>query len=201
MTYLSWGFRWAWSTFALLLAVLTTLAESLLRSSFTYLQLYHIEVRELMYLARIKRRAVWLSRLCRADLKESQYPGSLCKRPDSVFVWKRWSGLGSFTQTRPCWCERGDSCTRETFSIAGSDTDSLCHARLDAQELTVNSKYQVFDIERADADEARVSFYTGLHGHIVDTLADLACPHLMQKGSLVPFQQLMLTLMKLLTWV
>ena len=68
---------------------------------------------------------------------------------------------------------------------------------LNAQDLTANLKYQVFDIERADADEARVSFYTGLPGHIVDTLADLVCPHLMQKGSLVPFQQLMLTLMKL----
>ena len=81
--------------------------------------------------------------------------------------------------------------------VAGSDIDSLCHARLNAQDLTANLKYHVFDIERADADEARVSFYTGLPGHIVDTLAGLVCPHLMQKGSLVPFQQLMLTLMKL----
>ena len=62
--------------------------------------------------------------------------------------------------------------------VAGSDIDSLCHARLDAQDLTANVKYQVFDIERADADEARVSFYTGLPGHIVDTLADLVYAHI-----------------------
>ena len=33
--------------------------------------------------------------------------------------------------------------------VAGSDIDSLCHARLDAQDLTANLKYQVFDMLNA----------------------------------------------------
>ncbi len=33
--------------------------------------------------------------------------------------------------------------------VAGSDIDSLCHARLDAQDLTANLKYQVFDMLHA----------------------------------------------------
>ena len=40
--------------------------------------------------------------------------------------------------------------------VAGSDIDSLCLARLDAQDLTTNLKYHVFDKERADADETMV---------------------------------------------
>ena len=42
-----------------------------------------------------------------------------------------------------------------------------------------------------------LSFYTGLPGHIADALAELVCPYLMQNGSLEPFQQLILTVMKL----
>ena len=41
---------------------------------------------------------------------------------------------------------------------------------LGAQDLTANLKYYVLDRERADADETRVSFYTGLLGHIVNTV-------------------------------
>ena len=58
-------------------------------------------------------------------------------------------------------------------------------------------KCHVFDVDSAALDETRLSFYTGLPGNIVDALAELVCPSLMQKSSLVPFQQLILTLVKL----
>ena len=42
--------------------------------------------------------------------------------------------------------------------VAGSDIDNLCHACLDALDHPANLKYHVFDKERADPDETRVSF-------------------------------------------
>ena len=123
-TYSSWGFRRAWSTFALLSAVLTALAESLRRSSFAYLRLYHIKVRKLVHLA----------------------------RNGEQFGCRDFVG--------PIW-----------------ERDSFWHRK-----------------GRCRWSQGVILNRTP--GHIVDTL-DLVYPHLMQKGSLVPFQQLMLTLMKL----
>ena len=42
--------------------------------------------------------------------------------------------------------------------VAGSDIDNLRHVCLDAQDHTANLKYHVFDKERVDPDETRVSF-------------------------------------------
>ena len=81
--------------------------------------------------------------------------------------------------------------------LAARDIECLCQQCLDTQVLSEKLKYHVFDVDSAASDETRLSFYTGLPGDIVDALAELVCPYLIRKSSLAPFQQLILTLMKL----
>ena len=81
--------------------------------------------------------------------------------------------------------------------LAARDIECLCQQCLGTQVLSKKLKYFVFDLDSAVSNETRLSFYTGLTGHIADALAELVCPYLMQKGSLEPFQQLILTVMKL----
>lgn len=196
-----------------------------------------------------KRRTLWLSRLRRADLKESQYsnvricsdhfvkgkPSSLYEQDDPDWAPSLRLGHSSVKdgtsaedrhsrslernrkkkvlekQEAECmkW-EEGEQPGIASQSAAltavetcvqtdlnASDIERLCHQGQDMQSIRERLQYLVFDMDSAVSDESRLSFYTGLPGTVLDALAQLVCPHLMQKSTLVPFQQLILTLMKL----
>lgn len=191
-----------------------------------------------------KRRAVWLSRLRRADLKDSQYstvricsvhfvkgkPASLYEQDDPDWAPSLRLGHSTVKEGTSTEDRHARSLERsrkkevaENMEIEGgeqqgiasqsaalvaveacvqtdldsSDIERMCRQEMDRLSLSERLQYHVFDMDSAASDEARLSFYTGLPGSVVDALAQFVCPYLMQKGSLVPFQQLILTLMKL----
>ena len=103
------------STSALLLAVLTVLAEKR-HNSFAFLWLYRTN---LMKLQTQQETLSSLAGLIQRDPIPQRLIifWSLCKWQASFSVWARWSGLSSFAQIGSLRCERGRNCTRETFLI------------------------------------------------------------------------------------
>ena len=56
--------------------------------------------------------------------------------------------------------------------LAASDIDGLCQQQHHSQEFSAKLQYNVFVVDSAVADGSRLSFYTGLPGHLVDAVAE-----------------------------